>query len=136
MLIYTNKVIIISHIVFVYIDSEKDKLSPEQRKEMINTINFTLLGESTLRQALDSDIIPPFHIAKGALSLCIRLRAELDLMSATAAKQEEELKRYNFAYKRGKVTSTPNPRSYLSTSGTSSRHTTAESGTYVHLYKF
>ncbi|XP_060076936.1 uncharacterized protein LOC132556541 [Ylistrum balloti] len=94
--------------------AERDKMSDDQRQELINRVNFTLVSEDVLHQALASEFIPPAHVAKGALALCARLKKDLEVMTSTVSKQDEELRRYNYSYKRGKVTTTPAPRSSYS----------------------
>ncbi|XP_069140220.1 uncharacterized protein [Argopecten irradians] len=96
------------------ITAERDKMTEDQRQELISRVNFTLVSEEILHQALASDFIPPAHIAKGALALCARLKKDLEVMTTTVSKQDEELRRYNYSYKRGKVTTTPAPRSAYS----------------------
>ena len=81
---------------------EKEKLTSDQRQELIETVNFNLLNEETLQRAQESALVPPTNIAKGALALCNRLRAELETAKSTILKQEEEVKRLQSAYKRGK----------------------------------
>lgn len=103
-------------------------MSPEQQHELVHTVNFTLLSEDNLRQALSSEFIPPTYVAKGALALCTRLKKELEVMTATASKQDEELRRYNYSYKRGKVTTTPAPRSAYSAGPSYHRGGLSDSG--------
>lgn len=76
------------------LSSETENLSPEQRQELIDTIDFKLVTEETLQRALSSDFVPPVYIAKGALSLCSKLRTELESTKRLSQKQEEEIKRF------------------------------------------
>ncbi|KAL3864026.1 hypothetical protein ACJMK2_005738 [Sinanodonta woodiana] len=90
------------------VTSEKDKLTAEQRQGLIDTINFSLLGEETLRRAFEGQIVPPTCVAKGALALCSRLKAELESAKSTVCKQEEELQRLRRSRQvTPNVTSTP-----------------------------
>lgn len=73
--------------------SEKDKLTTEQRNELMETVNFSLLGEATLKRAFETQVVPASMVAKGALSLCSKLKAELESAKNTVCKQEDELQR-------------------------------------------
>ncbi|XP_046548408.1 BTB/POZ domain-containing protein At5g48800-like [Haliotis rubra] len=74
--------------------TEKDKLGKEQKRELLEQVNFNLLSEGTLQQAFDSDIVPQSLVARGALALCHKLRSELDSVKYIAQMQEEELQKY------------------------------------------
>ncbi|XP_067657171.1 uncharacterized protein [Haliotis asinina] len=74
--------------------TEKDKLGQEQKRELLEQVNFNLLSEGTLQRAFDSDIVPQSLVARGALALCHKLRSELDSVKYIAQMQEEELQKY------------------------------------------
>ncbi|XP_071090302.1 uncharacterized protein [Haliotis cracherodii] len=74
--------------------TEKEKLGKEQKRELLEQINFNLLSEGTLQRAFDSEIVPQSHVARGALALCHKLRSELDSVKYIAEMQEEELQKY------------------------------------------
>jgi hypothetical protein len=73
--------------------TEKDNLNKDQRQELVDTIDFKLVTEETLQKALYSDVIPAVYVAEGALSLCTRLRTELESVKRISQKREEEIKR-------------------------------------------
>ncbi|KAK6174596.1 hypothetical protein SNE40_017839 [Patella caerulea] len=60
--------------------TEKDTLTDDQIKELIQLVNFSQLNEVTLQKAFDSDVIPDREVAKGALALCQRLKRDMDNM--------------------------------------------------------
>ncbi|VDI28279.1 Hypothetical predicted protein [Mytilus galloprovincialis] len=76
------------------LSSETDNLNDEQRQELISTIDFKLVTEETLQRALTTNIVPAVHIAQGALSLCSKLRTELESVKRLNQKQDEEIKKY------------------------------------------
>jgi hypothetical protein len=100
--------------------SERENLTPEQRQELIETVNFTLLNEETLQGALSAAVVPATCVAKGAIALCTRLRADLETARVTLQRQDDELKRLKTAVKRGKTIGTP-----IMTSSTSSLRDTS-----------
>ncbi|KAK0052020.1 BTB/POZ domain-containing protein [Biomphalaria pfeifferi] len=65
------------HMLQNVLQTEKDNLSSDQRKELTSLIDANLLSEACLQRALDEDILPPQAIATSALKLCSKLRAEL-----------------------------------------------------------
>ncbi|XP_041370074.1 root phototropism protein 2-like [Gigantopelta aegis] len=75
--------------------SEKDKISSDQRQELLDIVNFGLMTEEGLKRACDSQLVPPSCVARGALSLCSRLKSELDSVKYIAQMQEEELQKYH-----------------------------------------
>lgn len=77
-----------------FVFTETDNLNDEQRQELINTIDFKLVTEETLQRALTTNIVPAVHIAQGALSLCSKLRTELESVKRLNQKQDEEIKKY------------------------------------------
>lgn len=83
----------VHYAVILLFCTETDNLNDEQRQELIDTIDFKMVTEETLQRALNSNIVPAVHIAKGALSLCSKLRTELESVKRLTQKQEEELKR-------------------------------------------
>ncbi|XP_048748157.1 uncharacterized protein LOC125660391 [Ostrea edulis] len=102
------------------LSAERDNLTPEQRQELIETVNFTLLNEETLQGALSASIVPATCVAKGAIALCTRLRTDLETARATLQRQDDEIKRLKNAVKRGKTLGTP-----IMTSSTSSLRDTS-----------
>ena len=100
--------------------SERDHLTPDQRQELIETVNFTLLNEETLQRALSASVVPANYVAKGAIALCSRLRSDLESARATLQRQDDEIKRLKSAVKRGKTLGTP-----IMTSSTSSLRDTS-----------
>lgn len=100
--------------------SERERLSQEQRQELIETVNFTLLNEETLQGALAASVVPANYVAKGAIALCSRLRGDLETARATLQRQDDEIKRLKTAVKRGKSLGTP-----IMTSSTSSLRDTS-----------
>ncbi|XP_060570566.1 uncharacterized protein LOC132728879 isoform X2 [Ruditapes philippinarum] len=73
--------------------AEKDKLNEDQRTELMETVNFNLLGEATLKRAFDTQVVPATFVAKGALALCAKLKTELESAKNTVCRQEDELQR-------------------------------------------
>jgi len=73
--------------------TEKDKLTNDQRNELMETVNFSLLGEATLKRAFETQVVPASMVAKGALSLCSKLKSELESAKNTVCRQEDELQR-------------------------------------------
>ncbi|WAR21922.1 DOT3-like protein [Mya arenaria] len=73
--------------------AEKDKLTQDQRNELIETVDFSLLGEATLKRAFETQVVPATMVAKGALALCSKLKTELESAKNTICKQEDELQR-------------------------------------------
>ncbi|KAL4231227.1 hypothetical protein ACF0H5_008809 [Mactra antiquata] len=73
--------------------AEKDKLTQEQRNDLMETVNFSLLGEATLKRAFETQVVPASFVAKGALSLCAKLKSELESAKNTVCRQEDELQR-------------------------------------------
>ena len=73
--------------------SEKDNLNDDQRQELLDTVDFTLVGEATLKRAFETQVVPASFVAKGALSLCSKLKSELEAAKNTVSKQEDELQR-------------------------------------------
>ncbi|XP_045189123.2 uncharacterized protein LOC123546700 isoform X2 [Mercenaria mercenaria] len=73
--------------------AEKEKLSDDQRTELMETVNFNLLGEATLKRAFDTQVVPATFVAKGALALCAKLKSELESAKNTVCRQEDELQR-------------------------------------------
>lgn len=59
----------------------------------METVNFNLLGEATLKRAFDTQVVPATFVAKGALALCAKLKTELESAKNTVCRQEEELQR-------------------------------------------
>ncbi|XP_061171544.1 uncharacterized protein LOC133181031 [Saccostrea echinata] len=100
--------------------TERENLSQEQRQELIETVNFTLLNEETLQSALSSSVVPATYVAKGAIALCTRLRTDLETARATLQRQDDEIKRLKTVVKRGKTLGTP-----IMTSSTSSLRDTS-----------
>lgn len=100
--------------------SEREHLSTEQRQDLIETVNFTLLNEETLQGALAASVVPANYVAKGAIALCSRLRSDLETARATLQRQDDEIKRLKTAVKRGKSLGTP-----IMTSSTSSLRDTS-----------
>lgn len=74
--------------------SEKDSLTQEAKAELVKHINFDLLSETSLKQALDEDVIPVLTVAESALRLCSRLRSELQSVKYIAEMQEEDIQKY------------------------------------------
>lgn len=73
--------------------AEKDKLTTEQRSDLIETVDFTLLGEATLKRAFETQVVPASFVARGALALCSKLKNELESAKNTVCRQEDELQR-------------------------------------------
>lgn len=73
--------------------AEKDNLNDDQRQELLDTVDFTLVGEATLKRAFETQVVPASFVAKGALSLCSKLKSELEAAKNTVSKQEDELQR-------------------------------------------
>ncbi|KAH3787137.1 uncharacterized protein LOC127841274 [Dreissena polymorpha] len=73
--------------------AEKDKLTQEQKSGLMDTVNFSLLTEATLKRAFETQVVPAAMVAKGALSLCSRLKSELESAKNTVCRQEDELQR-------------------------------------------
>ena len=89
--------------------SERDKLNDNQRQELLDTIDFTLVGEATLKRAFETQVVPASFVAKGALSLCSKLKSELESAKNTVSKQEDELQRLRRA-RTITPTVTPSPK--------------------------
>lgn len=68
-------------------------MSEDQRTELMETVNFNLLGEATLKRAFDTQVVPATFVAKGALALCSKLKSELESAKNTICRQEDELQR-------------------------------------------
>lgn len=89
--------------------AEKDKLKDDQREELLDTVDFTLLGEATLKRAYETQVVPASFVAKGALSLCSKLKSELETAKNTVSRQEDELQRLRRA-RTVTPTVTPSPK--------------------------
>lgn len=88
----------------------------------METVDFSRLSESTLQRAYDSQLVPGAYITKAALSLCAKLRAELDATRATVRAQDEQLARFGLGSKA--TTIPPHPQTRLS----------HEAGVYKYSY--
>ncbi|CAL1540532.1 unnamed protein product [Lymnaea stagnalis] len=74
--------------------SETDKLTPAQRTELTELVNFDLLSETSLQKALEDEIVPASTVARSSIKLCSRLRSELASVKYIAESQEEDLHKY------------------------------------------
>ena len=88
-----------SGIMILYYYSERlftDKISvtEEEKQELMETVDFSRLSESTLQRAYDSQLVPGSYITKAALALCAKLRSELDSSRAVIRVQDEQLARF------------------------------------------
>ncbi|GFO34178.1 root phototropism protein 2 [Plakobranchus ocellatus] len=81
-------------VLLFVIKSEKDSLSAEAKNELTELINFDLLSETSLKLALDEDVLPVLTVAESALRLCSRLRSELQSVKFIAEMQEEDIQKY------------------------------------------
>jgi hypothetical protein len=76
-----------------------DNISVDDKKkqELLETIDFSRLSESTLQRAYDSGLVPGAYVTKAALTLCAKLRSDLDAAKVIIRDQEIRLERYGLA---------------------------------------
>ena len=57
-------------------------------------MDFSRLSESILQRAYDAELVPVAYVTQAALSLCTRLRSELEEARGVIRSQEQELEKY------------------------------------------
>lgn len=72
-------------------------MDDKKKQELLETIDFGRLSESTLQRAYDSGLVPGAYVTKAALTLCAKLRSDLDTAKAIIRDQELRLERYGLA---------------------------------------
>ena len=68
-------------------------MTNEQRADLIETVDFSLLGEATLKRAFETQVVPASFVARGALALCSKLKGDLESAKNTVCRQEDEIQR-------------------------------------------
>ena len=73
---------------------EKLNLDEDEKQKLLDMIDFDKLSEGALLKAYEADIFPANHVTKAALTLCSKLRSELDNVKAVIRTQEAELNKF------------------------------------------
>ncbi|ELU17080.1 hypothetical protein CAPTEDRAFT_221817 [Capitella teleta] len=74
--------------------SKNISVDDKQKQELLETVDFSRLSECTLQCAYDSGLVPGAYVTKAALSLCTKLRSDLDAAKVIIRDQELRLERY------------------------------------------
>ena len=78
----------------IFCISENLNLDEDEKQKLLDLIDFDKLSEGALLKAYEADIFPANHVTKAALSLCSKLRSELDNAKEVIRTQEAELNKF------------------------------------------
>ncbi len=78
---------------------EKVEISDDEKQKLMDMVDFERLSESTLQRAYEAELVPGSYITKAALSLCMKLRKDLEAAKSTIKSQEQELHKYGLGAK-------------------------------------
>ena len=94
-------------------DSSSDKyknLDADTQNKLLNLIDFNKLSQKTLEDCQKCEHIPPKYVAEAALTLCAKLRKELDEQKAAAAASKPSYNDYNAPPRQHYIPSPTNQR--------------------------
>jgi hypothetical protein len=79
-------------------DTEKSQLSSSEREELLDQIDFSRVSEETIAACKNNKLIPQQLIADAALSLCTKLRSQLEETQTRLRLAETELAKARPSY--------------------------------------